>query len=156
MKNELKMWNERGVFLQEKEIGSPPLLTKEEIENKALQLHQSGLNGAQAVLQTFMECGLIKNMPELINMTSAWKGGIAGDTCSAYAAGTLLIGLYGQEKAEKLQVFDRWFKDQFGSISCPTITDKVGGRPSKAQKSFCDTLTARAAGVLFELISDKI
>lgn len=125
--------------------------TGENVQERTLRYHQSGMNGAQAVLQALMDCDVIENMPELIKMTSAWKGGIAGDTCSAYAAATLVIGLETSNREEKLKAFDQWFKENFSSISCPAITSQVGGRPSKAQKTYCDQLSAETAEYIFQL-----
>ncbi|MDQ0153789.1 C-GCAxxG-C-C family protein [Robertmurraya andreesenii] len=126
-----------------------------DVEKIALSYHQNGLNGAQAVLQALMDSEVIENMPELIKMTSAWKGGIAGGTCSAYAAATLALGLEQNDREKKLKAFDQWFKENFGAISCPAITAQVGGRPSPSQKSFCDKLSAKTAGYIFQLTNSN-
>lgn len=124
------------------------------MRQKTVELHQAGMNGAQAVLQALMDCEVIDQMPELVKMTSTWKGGIGGNTCSAFAAATLVIGLSGEKSDEKLAIFNQWFKDNFGSISCPSITEKAGGRPSKEQKVFCDALSGDTAEYIYQLCKD--
>lgn len=123
------------------------------IKEKTLSYHQSGMNGAQAVLQALMDCEVIEEMPDLIRMTSAWKGGIGGDTCSAYAAATLILGSDELNRDSNLMELNLWFKEHFGSISCPAITSQVGGRPSKSQKSYCDQLSADTADFVFQLMN---
>lgn len=129
--------------------------TKETIKHRTLQLHKNGLNGAQAILQAFMEEQLIPNYPELIKMTTAWKGGIGGDTCSAFAGATLIIGFYEETKEENLKKLKEWYKENYQSISCPAITQEVGGRPSLRQKLFCDELSAETALFLYQLIKGE-
>lgn len=126
------------------------MITKQ-VKDKTLEYHQAGMNGAQAVLQALMDFGVVEKMPDLVKMTSAWKGGIGGDTCSAYAAGTLALGLDEKNQEKNLKAFDQWFKEIFGAISCPAITSQVGGRPSKEQKTYCDKLSAETAAYIFQL-----
>lgn len=116
-----------------------------EVKQTALSYHQAGLNGAQALLQALMDHEIIPDMPHLVEMTSTWKGGIGGETCSAYAAATMAIGSLKEDREEKLLNLQEWFKENFGSISCPMITEHAGGRPSQQQKSYCDQLTSRTA-----------
>lgn len=113
------------------------------------------MNGAQAILQAFMEEKLIPEYPELIKMTKAWKGGIGGDTCSAFAGATLIIGYYEETKEENLKKLKTWYQENYDSISCPIITKEVGGRPSVRQKQFCDELSAQTAQFLYQLIKGE-
>lgn len=129
--------------------------TRDSIKYRTLQLHKSGLNGAQAILQSFMEEQLIPNYPELIKMTTAWKGGIGGDTCSAFAGATLVIGFFEETREENLIKLKDWYEENYQSISCPAITQEVGGRPSVRQKQFCDELSAQTAQFLYQLIKGE-
>lgn len=129
--------------------------TKIAIQHRTLELHKSGMNGAQAILQAFMEEKLIPDYPELINMTKAWKGGIGGDTCSAFAGATLIIGFFEETREENLIKLKDWYETNYQSISCPAITEVVGGRPSPRQKSFCDELSAETAKFLYSLIKGE-
>jgi hypothetical protein len=88
-------------------------------------------------------------------MTRAWKGGIGGDTCSAFAGATLIIGFYEETRDENLKRLNDWYQKNYDSISCPTITAAIGGRPSPRQKVFCDDLSAETAGFLFNLIKGE-
>lgn len=140
-----------------KEMAKKPLANEElaEFREKTIAYHQAGLNGAQAVLQTLMDYHSFPNMPQLVEMTGTWKGGVGGTTCSAYAAATLAIGMLKESQSERLQQFDTWFKENYRSISCPTITATVGGRPSPEQKAFCDLISAQTAEYVYKLTNIK-
>lgn len=125
------------------------------IKNQTLLYHQNGMNGAQAILRSFMDYQVISNMPDLVEMTGAWKGGVGGDTCSAFAAATLIIGFQEENRTENLQKLKNWFNENYGSISCPSITAQAGGRPSKQQKEFCDMLSAHTAEYVYLLLHNK-
>lgn len=130
-------------------------LAPEQVKERALVHHQAGMNGAQAVLQALMDGQVIEDMPHLIQMTSTWKGGVGGDTCSAFAAATMAIGLLEEKQGESMQAFKAWFTENFGAINCPTITAQAGGRPSKTQKDYCDLLAARTAEYIANIKQNK-
>lgn len=115
------------------------------IEQLTIQYHQEGLNGAQAVLKALMDVQVIPHVPELVQMTSAWKGGVGGDACSAFAAATLAIQSISERSEVDQANFKEWFLCNYKSMSCPEITAAAGGRPSATQKQFCDILAGSVA-----------
>lgn len=120
----------------------------ESVGDLAIKYHQRGMNGAQSVLKSLMDSHVIPNQPVLVEMTSVWQGGVVGKTCSALAAGTLAFGTFDGDKNTELQAFYQWFSESFNGMDCNEITDKVGGRPSKTQKIYCDQICHKTANYI--------
>lgn len=119
---------------------------------KAQTYHQAGLNAGQAVIQALTDFKVIPNLPGLIPMLAAWRGGTTGGgTCAAFAAGELVLGLLKTNPESAVEVFKRSFLMLFGSTNCRTLTTTLGNRESPERRRFCDHVCGMTAAYLADL-----
>ena len=139
-------------------------MTKEDVEKKAFDYFASGYNCAESVFKTIIEVLSDDSDREIIKIASGFGGGIGGcqeELCGALAGGVMAIGyLYGRNKPgeniDKAKSYCteyrlRFFK-AFGSIKCEDILKSLGEQDNSNK---CKQLTANAAGILYELLTDK-
>lgn len=138
-------------------------MKKEEIERKALERFQSGFHCAESVSGTIIEAfGENGNewTPEVATGFGGGIGGTKAEACGALTGGIIAIGrLYGRKKpgADKQLVYElaseyrKRFIEAFGSATCQTIVNGLGPQENMAE---CKKLTARAAGILAEILAE--
>ena len=139
-------------------------MSKEEVEKKAFDYFSSGHNCAESVFITIIETLSDNPNQDIIKIASGFGGGIGGcheELCGALAGGVMAIGyLYGRnipgENINKARSYCTEYRlrffNAFGAIKCEEILKRLGAQDNSEK---CRQLTANAAGILYELLTDK-
>ena len=138
-------------------------MEKERIEQQAFDYFQSGFQCAESVSKTIVEAFGKDGSEGIPRVATAFGGGIGGskaDTCGALSGGVIALGcLYGRMKPgedkqliyELAAEFRTRFVEAFGSSHCQTILNGFGSQENMMQ---CKKLTARAAGILADILAE--
>ena len=134
-----------------------------EIEQRAFDYFQSGFNCAEAVSKVIAEWYTKEPSASIPKVASGFGGGIGGskgDTCGALTGGVIALGyLWGRMEPngdkkivyELASEFRKKFIDSFGSSNCQSLLNGFGEQENMIK---CKKLTARAAGILSEMLED--
>jgi C_GCAxxG_C_C family probable redox protein len=140
-------------------------MNKEQVEQRAFDLFQSGFNCAEAVSTAIVEShgsGAAKFTP---NVATAFGGGIGGakcETCGSLTGGVIALGwLFGrtvpgadkQDAYALAAQFRNRFLDSFGSTQCKDILSSFGQQENLSK---CKHMTGVAAGILFDILQDDL
>lgn len=135
-------------------------MTKASIEKKTFDCYQSGYCCSEAISKTITE-HFGGKPAEIARAASAFCGGIGGsheDLCGAFTGGVMAIGwIFGrtapgqdnQVACDLSNDFRDAFKKQFSSTHCSELLNVLGEQVNGIK---CKQMTARASGLLYELI----
>ena len=136
-------------------------MTREEVEQLALDTMCSGLNCAETLVQVGARLGGIDAAGLVPRLATCFGGGLGrsqAELCGALAGGTMALGLlYGRdrpgESAETAVNLAAAFRQQFierhGSSTCRELLAAFGPQENWSR---CKELVAVTAGLLFELV----
>lgn len=141
-------------------------MAKSDIEQKAYDLYQSGrFHCAESIAAVIVEAYAGKPDSDVTKAAAGFLGGIGRshqETCGALTGGIIAIGqLYGRAKpgediedaAALSAEFRRRFIDRFGCSTCEVL---LQGFREQGDIEGCYKLTAAAAGLLSELLEERI
>jgi C_GCAxxG_C_C family probable redox protein len=138
-------------------------MTREEAENEVFQLYQSGFHCAESISKAMIQIFAEDAKNYTPKMATGFGGGIGGthlETCGALNGGIIALGwLLGRTKpgADRTEVYElaaeyrKKFVEKFGSSHCQTLLNGFGKQENMMR---CKKLTAEAAGVLYDLITE--
>jgi C_GCAxxG_C_C family probable redox protein len=134
------------------------------IEASVYKYFKSGYHCAEVISKTILEnISPPSKTAQVVKVASGFGGGIAGamtELCGAFSGGVLTVGaLYGRQYPDEdladcgslIIAYRNYFKDEFGSLNCPTIIEHLG--PDNLPLG-CAHLTARATVVLLEMLGE--
>jgi C_GCAxxG_C_C family probable redox protein len=145
-----------------------------ELQDKAIQLHQSGLNCAQAVLTSYCdEMNFDNNLA--LSISCGFGGGMGRlqETCGAVTGAIMVLGIhtcnkYTENKQRKeisyskVQQFAEKFKSMHGTLDCKTLLNcdlnTIEGQKYMKEHNLstkvCNRCIGNSIGILEELIKD--
>ena len=140
-------------------------MLKREASQSAADYFEAGFHCAESVAQAIVALheGELEGR-EVQRYAAGFQGGIGGtqaDICGALAGGIVAIGcLRGRREASQdnqevkalCTAFRRRFVAEFGSSNCGAILE---GLNERGDGSDCLQLTAKAAGLLEEVLAEK-
>ncbi len=139
-------------------------MLREKAEKKAYDYFRSGFHCAEAISKAIVELHNEGSNEQVHRFAAGFMGGIGGtheEACGALTGGIIAIGcLYGRtEPREPNQTvkglaaeFQSRFIEEFGSSNCQVILDRLDQRDDGFD---CKKLTAAAAGILSELLTER-
>ncbi len=122
---------------------------------------EQGYHCSEAILLAVGEGYLTEVDPLALRISTPFAGGIGGghmEVCGALSGGIMLIGaLYGRLDGKTnddqclalAAEFRERFLREFGYTTCQALKDNWVGQPGQAS---CKELTAKAAGILIEIL----
>lgn len=131
------------------------------LEKTVFEYYDSGFHCAESIAKTIIEKFAVEPAAEIIKTAAGFSGGLGGthtQACGALTGGIIAIGyLHGrtepgrdiQRVKELTAEFIHRFVEEFGSANCGVLLEKLGEQQNSSQ---CKKLTARAAGILVELL----
>jgi len=137
-------------------------MNREEAENMAFQLYQSGFHCAESISKAIIQIFAEDAEGYTPKIATGFGGGIGGshlETCGALNGGIIALGwLLGRTKpaADRTEVYElaaqyrEKFVEQFGSSQCQALLNGFGKQENMMK---CKKLTAEAAGILYDLIT---
>ena len=138
-------------------------MTRQEIEQRAFELHDGGYHCAEAVFLAVAEArgGLAKGMsPRVATCFGGGVGRTHEELCGALAGGLMALGfLNGRDgqgenwdrAAGLAAAFREDFIARFGASACKEVLARLGEQENMAK---CKRLSGFTAGLLFELLCD--
>ena len=139
-------------------------MTRTEIETKAFEYFDSGFCCAESILKAVMEAHADTLPADLPKAATGFIGGIGvsmQETCGALTGGIVALGyLMGrtdpsssaEEIKETAQVFRERFLQEFSATNCGKLLELLGEQEDDYK---CKKMTARAAGILSELLEER-
>lgn len=140
-------------------------MLREELEKKAFDYHNNGFCCSEALSKTIIDHYSKKPDGYPVKVASAFCGGVGRteqDVCGAFTGAVIAVGyLCGRTEQGKdlslasqiIAAFRRQFLEAFGSNNCAAILEKLGEQENKNK---CKRLTARATGMLSDILSQEI
>jgi C_GCAxxG_C_C family probable redox protein len=140
-------------------------MTREKIEQKALEYFQSGFICSEAISKAIVEefAGVQPfNIPKVTTGLGGGVGGTKSEVCGALTGGVVALGyFFGREipGSDKQRIFHlvtefrNRFLDAFGSTTCGQILEGFGTQENMAK---CKKLTATAAGILYDIMHEEL
>jgi C_GCAxxG_C_C family probable redox protein len=139
-------------------------MTTDEIEKRAFGHFDSGFCCAESILKAIMEAHADRLPDDLPKAATGFVGGIGvsmQETCGALTGGIIALGyLIGRtdpaadnEEIKRLAlVYRERFLAEFSSTNCGKLLELLGEQEDDAK---CKAMTARAAGILSELLEER-
>jgi C_GCAxxG_C_C family probable redox protein len=139
-------------------------MTRREIESKAFEYFDSGFCCSESILKAVMEVHADKLPADLPKAASGFIGGIGvsmQETCGALTGGIIALGyLMGRtdptadnEEIKRMAlVYRERFLQEFSSTNCGKLLELLGEQDDDYK---CKKMTARAAGILSELLEER-
>lgn len=139
-------------------------MLKKIVEKKTFDYFESGYCCSEAICKAITE-QFGNPTEDITKMTSAFCGGIGGskaELCGALTGGLISIGwLLGrsspnqdnQTTKELAITFQKEFEKRFNSVNCGELLDGFGNQENNIK---CKEMTARTAGLLFDLLQPVI
>jgi|SRR5208283_5637950 len=144
-----------------------------ELQEKAIQAHQSGLNCAQAVLTTYCdEMNFDKNLATSVSCGFGGGMGRLQETCGAVTGAFMVLGIHtstlysdNQNRKEqsylKVQQFAERFKTIYGTLDCKillrcdlnTLEGQKYMKEHNLSANVCNKCIADSIGIIDELIT---
>ncbi len=133
-------------------------------EQRTLKYFRSGFHCAEALSKAIVEIFSDRPAVDIPGVASGFGGGTGRsrqEMCGALAGGVIALGfLCGRMEPDKdvnrtqklVEEFRRRFIENFGSSNCGVLLETLG---EQEKMSKCIQLTARAAGVLADLLVEN-
>jgi C_GCAxxG_C_C family probable redox protein len=139
-------------------------MTYERLERKAFDYYNSGFCCSEALAKTIIEEFSESPDGDAVKVASGFCGGMGSttaDVCGTLAGAVIAVGyLYGRSEpgsdikaaATIIAEFRRQFIETFGSTNCAALLKAFGPQENRIA---CKQMTAKATGMLAELLRDK-
>lgn len=140
-------------------------MEREEVEQRAFDYFQSGFLCSEAVSKTIVELFGREPSHDIPRIASGFGGGFGGtrdDACGALSGGIIALGyLFGRMTPtedyrpifELVAEYKRRFRERFGSSTCNILLEGFGEQDDWAK---CKRMAAEAAGILWEIVKEKV
>lgn len=139
-------------------------MSRKKVEKQAFEYFKSGYSCSESVFKAITE-KYAKNVDSTLSrLTTGLRGGMGSsheEACGALTGGIVALGyLYGrtnpddEAKILKEMVIEymKRFKKEFGTTNCGILLDRFGEQGDDHSK--CQELTAKAAGILADIIEE--
>ncbi len=139
-------------------------MNTEQVEQRAYDFFQGGLHCAESVLAAIMEASGNPGNAVTPRMATAFGGGVGRsqeEMCGALSGGLMALGLLnGRSQAgenwDAVAASAAQYRSRFeglcGRIRCKEVLEALGPQENMEQ---CKRLTARAAGLLWDLLGSQ-
>jgi len=140
-------------------------MSRDKVEQQAYEHFKSGYYCSESVFKAITEAQDNNVDRSLTKLTSGFVGGMGSshqETCGALTGGIIALGyLYGRTDPnaeipvlkEIVIEFKERFEKEFGTTNCGILLDRFGEQGDDYSK--CRELTAKAAGILTEIIEER-